>query len=80
MKKRKSGSLLMDKCLRQKENIPKEIRLDQAQYTPECGLTFRRCNHCSTKKEPLRTEWLCTICKIPLCNNAARNCFSLYHT
>lgn len=63
-------SPFMAKHLKHKENIPKEIQLDQT-----CGFTFRHCNHCITKKELHRTKWMCTISKVPLCNNAVRKCF-----
>ncbi|XP_069995618.1 piggyBac transposable element-derived protein 4 isoform X6 [Penaeus vannamei] len=69
----------VEKHRRHKEIIPKEIRLDQSKHMPEFGPNFRRCSHCSTKKKPHRTRWLCTTCKVPLCNNGARKCFSLYH-
>ncbi|KAK3880137.1 hypothetical protein Pcinc_015339 [Petrolisthes cinctipes] len=62
-----------------KENVPLAIRLDQAKHIPELGQTFRPCNNCSTKKEPHRTKWVCTACKVPLCNNGMRQCSSMYH-
>lgn len=63
-----------------KESIASEVRKQGSEHLPQQGNTFRRCNHCSTKKEPHRTKWICSLCTVPLCNSAKRNCFLAYHT
>lgn len=62
-----------------KPHIPAEVRKDQAKHLPMYG-TSRRCAVCSTAKEPHRTKWSCTICKVGLCLNDKKNCFYQYHT
>ena len=63
-----------------KESVAPEIRKDASEHLPHLGNTFRRCNNCSTKKEPHRTKWMCPLCNVPLCNSAKRNCFTVYHS
>ncbi|XP_049779741.1 uncharacterized protein LOC126176625 [Schistocerca cancellata] len=38
----------------------------------------RRCAVCSSKKNPVRTVWMCSVCKVPLCLRAGKNCFKRY--
>ena len=58
--------------------VPSTIRLEQAAHQPQRG-TRRRCARCSTKKNEVRTEWMCSICNVPLCLAKNKNCFALYH-
>lgn len=62
-----------------KTKIPQEVRLDKADHLPIRIASHRRCNYCSTKKEPHRTIWECSLCKVPLCNNK-RGCFAKFHS
>lgn len=45
--------------------VPNTIRLEQAAHQPQRG-TRRRCARCSTKKNEVRTEWMCCVCNVPL--------------
>ncbi|XP_049816570.1 piggyBac transposable element-derived protein 3-like [Schistocerca nitens] len=38
----------------------------------------RRCAVCSSKKNPVQTVWMCSVCKVPLCLRAGNNCFKRY--
>ncbi|KAE9521818.1 hypothetical protein AGLY_017789 [Aphis glycines] len=58
--------------------VPNIIRLEQAAHQPQRG-TRRRCARCSTKKNEVRTEWMCCVCNVPLCLGKNKNCFALYH-
>ena len=49
------------------------------EYLPTLKNNWQRCNFCSTKKEPHRTRWICTICQVPLCNNKSE-CFKRFHS
>ena len=62
-----------------KTKIPQEIRLDKSDHLPSRITSHRRCNYCSTKKEPHGTIWECSVCQVPLCNNK-RECFSKFHS
>jgi len=61
-----------------KPSVPNIIRLEQAAHQPQRG-TRRRCARCSTKKNEVRTEWMCCVCNVPLCLGKNKNCFALYH-
>lgn len=58
--------------------IPLETRYTSNAHLPKIG-TFRRCAHCSTKKEAHRSHWACSTCKVALCLAPTRNCFAPYH-
>ena len=62
-----------------KTKIPQEIRLQKSDHLPSRIASHRRCNYCSTKKEPHRTIWECSLCQVPLCNNK-RGCFTKFHS
>lgn len=64
---------------RQKTRVSVEVRRDKSDHLPHLGGRMLRCNHCSTKKEPHRTKWVCSVCNVGLCNSTKRNCFTLYH-
>ncbi|PSN41369.1 hypothetical protein C0J52_19114 [Blattella germanica] len=53
-------------------------RKSEAQHMPVHGPP-KRCAHCSTKKVPHRSRWMCSSCNVALCLSSDRNCFTLYH-
>lgn len=61
-----------------KPSVPNIIRFEQAAHQPQRS-TRRRCARCSTKKNEVRTEWMCCVCNVPLCLGKNKNCFALYH-
>lgn len=61
-----------------KRNVPGEVRFTSSDHQPVRS-TRRRCARCSTKAHQIRTEWSCTICKVPLCLSKTRDCFQEYH-
>lgn len=61
-----------------KPMVPLQIRQSQSAHLPK-STSRRRCGRCSTKNCQIRTEWMCTICKVPLCLSKSRNCFLEYH-
>lgn len=63
---------------RNKPFVPKSIRLDQSAHQPTRS-TRRRCGNCSTKEKEVRTEWICSVCNIPLYLGKKKNCFADYH-
>ena len=80
-KKRSSGTFVgpVVDVKRHKATIAPSIRFDGSDHLPTMTENWRRCNFCSTKKQPHRTKWQCTICKVPLCNNK-NQCFKTFHT
>lgn len=50
--------------------VPRSVRLAVANHQLLRG-TSRRCNRCSTKKEPVRTIWSFKICKFPYATERA---------
>lgn len=76
IKKPKSTSSLQIK--RHKPTVSAEIRLESSAHQPE-RTTRRRCALCSTIEKQVRTEWSCSICKLPLCLSKSRSCFQEYH-
>lgn len=63
---------------KRKPFTPKSIRHADSAHQPIRD-SRRRCANCSTSKKEVRTDWICTICKIPLCLSKRRNCFQAYH-
>jgi hypothetical protein len=61
-----------------KRQVPLETRYVESSHMPMYG-TSLRCASCSTKSEPHRTKWRCTMCKVGLCLNDKKNCFVKYH-
>jgi len=61
-----------------KPHVNSTIRFEQAAHQPNRG-TRRRCAKCSTKQKEVRTEWVCSVCDVPLCLGKQKNCFALYH-
>lgn len=62
-----------------KPHVSSMIRFEQAAHQPKRG-TRRRCAKCSTKQNEIRTEWICSVCDVPLCLTKQKNCFALYHS
>lgn len=58
--------------------VTEEVRFTSSDHLP-CRSTRRRCARCSTKAHQVRTEWSCSICKVPLCLSKIRDCFQEYH-
>ena len=77
--KRNSTAAASVDTKRHKATISSAIRLDGADHLPTLKNNWRRCNFCSTKKEPHRTRWICTICQVPLCNNKSEY-FKRFHS
>lgn len=66
-------------CIKKhKPTVSMEIRLESSAHQPERS-TRRRCAVCSTKQIQIRTEWTCSVCKVPLCLSKFRTCFQQYH-
>lgn len=62
-----------------KTKVLYEKRFNSCDHMP-VRKNSRRCANCSTKNEPHRSKWSCTICDVGLCLNEAKNCFKEYHT
>lgn len=74
--KRKSDSPVQIK--KKKPHVPRTVRLESSAHQPQRG-TRRRCAKCSTKAKQVRTDWLCSVCKVPLCLGKNKTCFQEYH-
>ncbi|XP_063224514.1 piggyBac transposable element-derived protein 4-like [Bacillus rossius redtenbacheri] len=59
--------------------VDKSIRHESSGHQPVHS-TSRRCAVCSSRKKPVRTVWMCTVCKVPLCLRAGKECFRSYHS
>ncbi|XP_045469290.1 uncharacterized protein LOC123676973 [Harmonia axyridis] len=77
LKRKRDNSPLEIK--KHKPQVSIEVRLDSSAHQPGRG-TRRRCAVCSTKINQVRTEWTCTICKVPLCLSKTRTCFQDFHS
>jgi len=53
-------------------------RQSKSKHMPQYGKR-RRCTYCSTKENEQRTNWMYTLCQVPLCLNYSKNCFANYH-
>lgn len=62
-----------------KPTVAPEIRFDKCAHLPLHGKS-RRCAECSTRAEPHRTVWSCTVCNVGLCLGEKKNCFAKYHS
>lgn len=58
--------------------VPKSIRLENSAHQP-MRTTRRRCAKCSTKDAQVRTDWMCSICEVPLCLGKRKTCFQDFH-
>lgn len=76
-KKRGSTSEVVE-IKRHKPYVDPEIRLKNSAHRPE-HTTSRRCANCSTKDRPIRSNWICCVCKVPLCVKKDKNCFENFH-
>lgn len=63
---------------RKKPTTSSAIRHTDSAHQPVRD-TRRRCANCSTAKNEVRTDWICSVCRIPLCLSKRRNCFQDYH-
>lgn len=61
-----------------KPSVSSSIRLTSSAHQP-VRTTRRRCAICSTKVTDIRTNWQCSICKVPLCLGKNKTCFQSYH-
>jgi len=61
-----------------KPHIIQSIRLQSSSYQPQ-RTTSRRCGNCSTKNNPVRSIWKCSVCKVSLCMKKSKNCFQEFH-
>lgn len=77
-KRKASSNQVQIQRKKSKPFIPESVRLHAAEHQPERG-SRRRCALCSTKAKPVRTDWLCTTCKVPLCLGKQKSCFQLFH-
>jgi len=79
-KKRPSTSLSCAKLeiKKSKPFVPSEIRHQSSKHQPERS-SRRRCALCSTKAKQIRTDWICSICQVPLCLGKFKSCFQTYH-
>lgn len=75
-KKRKSSTT--PEIKQKKPHVPKVVRLESSAHQPERS-TRRRCAKCSSKKNQIRTDWICSVCKVPLCLGKTKSCFQDYH-
>lgn len=62
-----------------KPMINQTIRLTSSSHQPQ-RTSSRRCGHCSTKKNPVRSIWECSVCKVSLCMKKTKNCFQDFHS
>lgn len=61
-----------------KPYVPLQIRTTESAHQPARD-TRRRCALCSTSKKQIRTDWICSICNVPLCLGKNKTCFQNYH-
>lgn len=58
-----------------KPTVSSQIRLQSSAHQPLRG-TRRRCAKCSTRSSQVRTEWMCSVCNVPLCLSKNSNMLS----
>lgn len=58
--------------------VPPEVRFTSSSHQPVRS-TRRRCALCSTKANPVRSDWACTVCEVGLCLGKNKDCFQRYH-
>ncbi|XP_018401793.1 PREDICTED: piggyBac transposable element-derived protein 4-like [Cyphomyrmex costatus] len=63
-----------------KPQVSIEKRHSEALHMPICTENQRRCALYSTKKNEMRTSWMCKSCNVPLCLSSKNNCFLNYHS
>lgn len=49
-----------------KPTVPQEVRFTNSAHQPIRSTRKRRAR-CSNKENQVRTEWICSMCKVPLC-------------
>jgi hypothetical protein len=77
--KRQSTNSQPIQIKKSKPFTPTEIRLTSSTHQPQRS-SRRRCALCSTKSKQVRTDWICTVCQVPLCLTKNKSCFQRYHT
>jgi hypothetical protein len=77
--KRQSTNSQPIQIKKSKPFTPTEIRLTSSTHQPQRS-SRRRCALCSTKSKQVRTDWICTVCQVPLCLTKNKSCFQSYHT
>lgn len=60
---------------RSKPYVSEQIRKTESAHQPQLS-TRRRCALCSTLKKQIRTQWMCSVCNVPLCLGTKKNLFS----
>ncbi|KAG5869906.1 hypothetical protein JTB14_017570 [Gonioctena quinquepunctata] len=55
------------------------MRLTQSAHQP-VRTSQRRCALCSSGEFEIRTNWLCSVCEVPLCLGKNKTCFQTYHS
>lgn len=63
---------------RSKPFVPPEIRQAESAHQPQRD-SRRRCSKCSDSKKQVRTNWSCSVCKVPLCLGINKTCFQDFH-
>jgi hypothetical protein len=63
---------------KRKVQVSSEIRKKESKHQAIRLESRRRCARCSTKEKQVRTAWLCSVCKVPLCLSKNRVCFQKY--
>ena len=61
-----------------KPHINENIRLMSSNHQP-LRTSSRRCGNCSTKKNPVRSIWECSVCNVSLCMKKTKNCFQEFY-
>ncbi|XP_050301509.1 piggyBac transposable element-derived protein 4-like [Anthonomus grandis grandis] len=77
-RKRSASSFETIAIKKNKPYVSEEVRFEGSTHQPERG-TRRRCANCSTKKNQVRTEWVCSVCNVPLCLTKNKTCFQDFH-
>lgn len=78
IKRRQSTTRNTIAIKKNKPFVPPEIRTSESAHQPTRD-TRRRCALCSTSKKQIRTDWVCSVCNVPLCLGKNKTCFQNYH-
>lgn len=77
-RKRASTSQSPLQIKKSKPTVSVEIRRKESSHQPQRG-TRRRCALCTTKAKEALTDWVCSVCQVPLCLGKSKECFQKYH-